>query len=70
MFTARYDCLIQINAAVTILDVYKLGDSVFGGRTLSLFDTTQSASAPTVPKCLPVVVYSTVVARVAVLTGY
>lgn len=24
MFIARYDCLIQINAAVTILDVYKL----------------------------------------------
>lgn len=52
MFIARYDCLIQINAAVTILDVYKLGDSVFGGLTLSLFGTTQVSISTYSPKIL------------------
>ena len=50
MFTARYDCLIQINAAVTIIDVYKLGDSVFGGLTLSLFGKTQVSISPSSSK--------------------
>ena len=50
MFTAHYDCLIQINAAVTILDVYKLGDSGFGGLMLSLFGMTQVSISSPSPK--------------------